>query len=122
MEKASITIKPEENIKASGFRIENKATESWSMPIKTDMKATGSEGKDLGKELMNTLMEILTQESGKMTRKTDTECCKWQQVIFTKETGSMVKRTVSVLVFSYLGKYRFTNGDIYEGNFKNGNR
>lgn len=29
---------------------------------------------------------------------------------------------VSVLDFSNLGKYRFTNGDIYEGNFRNGNR
>ena len=71
---------------------------------------------------MNTQMEILTQESGKMILKMVMESLRWQQEIFMRGIGLMVIKMDMVLLFSNLGKYRFTNGDIYEGNFKNGNR
>lgn len=122
MEKVFTTIKLEESIKENGFRIKSKVMALWSMLTKTSMKATGLKDKGMGKELMNTQMVIHTQESGKTIQKMAMEFCKWQLEICMKEIGLREKRTALVLLFTYLGKYRFTNGDIYEGNFKNGNR
>ena len=121
-EKVFITIRQEESIKENGFKIRNTATESWNMPTKIDTKVTGLREKDLAKEPTNIPTGILIQESGRTIPKTVTEFSKWPLAIFTRAIGSMARRTDSVLLFSNVGKYRFTNGDIYEGNFKNGNR
>jgi hypothetical protein len=95
------------------LKIENKDMVLWNIQTKINSKDTGFEVKDQVKEHTSTLMETLIQVNGKMTQKMATEFLKWQLVIFMKEIGLMVKRMVSVLDFSNLGKYRFTNGDIY---------
>jgi hypothetical protein len=121
-EKVFTTIKLEESTKASGYKIENKVMASWNTQIKTDTRGIGSKEKGLDKERMSIQTAIPTLESGKTTPKTEMESFRWQRVTFTKAIGLMGRKMVSVLVFSNLGKYRFTNGDIYDGNFRNGNR
>ena len=71
---------------------------------------------------MNTQMEILIQENGKMTQRTDTVFLRWQLAIDMRVTGLMARKMDKVDILINAGKYCFTNGDLYEGNFKNGNR
>ena len=72
---------------------------------------------------MNTQMEILIQENGKMTQKMGMEFLRWQLAIDMRATGLMARKMDKVNVFITIkGKYCFTNGDLYEGNFNNGNR
>ena len=72
---------------------------------------------------MNTQMEILIQENGKTTQKMGMEFLRWQLAIDMRATGLMARKMDKVNVFITIkGKYCFTNGDLYEGNFNNGNR
>lgn len=122
MERAFTITKQEGSTKESGFKIENTVTESWSMLTKIDTRDIGSREKGQDKGPTNTPMATPTQESGKMTPKMDMAFSKWPPETSTKATGSKARKMVLVLNSSNLGKYRFTNGDIYEGNFSNGNR
>lgn len=67
-------------------------------------------------------MEILIQENGKMTQRTDMVFLRWQLAIDMRVTGLMARKMDKVDISFIKGKYCFTNGDLYEGNFNNGNR
>ncbi len=71
---------------------------------------------------MSTQTVTVTLGSGDATLKMVMESCRWPQGTDTRVTGSVERRTAKVIMGDILGKYCFTNGDIYEGNFKNGNR
>jgi hypothetical protein len=47
---------------------------------------------------------------------------KWQPEINTKVIGKEAKRMEQVCIYINIGLYIFANGDIYEGEFENGNR
>ena len=96
--------------------------ESCNMPIKTNMKVTGWKDNALVKELMNTLMVILTQVNGNATQRMDMVFLRWQLGTDMKVIGLMARKMEKVNILIYTGKYCFTNGDLYEGNFNNGNR
>ena len=90
--------------------------------MEIDMKEIGEMDKDQDKEFMNILMEMFMKDNGFQISNKDLEDFKWQLEIDIKANGLLEKRMEQVFFNHNSGKYIFANGDIYQGQFENGNR
>lgn len=117
-----ITIVQEVNTRDSGYMTKNMDMELFNMETGISMKEAGETDSDTDKAFTSTQMAIFTRDSGCLITNRGMVSQKWLLEIDIRVSGLQAKRTEQVFLVIIKGKYIFANGDIYEGEFENGNR